>query len=826
MTEPRLNMEKLRGVFASAEHSSTSPMKGLYGGSGVSPPDMLEAALAYAKERIAVFPLARGTKIPVKGSHSFKDATTDPGKIREWWTKTPNANIGAAVGTASGIVAVDVDGEKGRATELKVIGSNYPTGAWTSRTGREDGGQHHFFKCPEGGVPSYKGDGLEVKSDKTLVVLPPSLHPSGRRYQWAEGSFPGKDALPELPEAYRAYAVSGASPRTGAQGIPLDLPQYDTGTCDPAILEEIKAGVSFEEAIGGDARLEATEENIRLVCSAINALPPETAREPWMRLVFACYEAIDNEAARARIKVACREWSAKAANYTDGGFDNVWGSAETSQRTDDQKAKGGTLFYHAKEAGWDEAAARDRIGKELATEGLKVVKAKVEAAEAAGVIEPGTAGLRDLATPFVATVEVGPLGDEVTLVSFEDIEEAPVAWLWRHWLMLAALNVLSGVAKVGKSTIAYSLAATISAGGLFPDGTRATPGNVLIWSGEDAAATVIKPRLRAAGADMSRIKFIANTLTRDKRGNLVKRAFNPSTDMAGLARAVGQFKPVLVIIDPIVSSIGKADSHKSGEVRIALQPVVDFAMETGCAVLGIHHFSKRASTEDPRNRMSGTHAFGDIGRVNLAAAKVVRDAERRAGVLTRISSNNGPDGGGFAYNLAQKEVKPGIEGQYIDWGDKLVGNAWDIISKAEEHEDNNQDRAVEAAKTFLLNVLSAGMVLSVEIRKQSQEADLKWHTMRRAKDALGVKPVKDKFDGRWYWKLPDDWADEGEEYTARESGTTDEGSSIKDGGFTDSDVDELGEKVARIVAERAAERAVKRKRGQHNDHRGFGAQTD
>ena len=85
----------------------------------LSPPNMLEAALAYAEEGIAVFPLARGTKIPLKRSHGFKDATTDPDQIREWWTKTPNANIGAAMGAASGIIGVDVDGPEGRATERR-----------------------------------------------------------------------------------------------------------------------------------------------------------------------------------------------------------------------------------------------------------------------------------------------------------------------------------------------------------------------------------------------------------------------------------------------------------------------------------------------------------------------------------------------------------------------------------------------------------------------------------------------------------------------------------------------------------------------------------
>ena len=68
---------------------------------------------------------------------------------------------------------------------------------------------------------------------------------------------------------------------------------------------------------------------------------------------------------------------------------------------------------------------------------------------------------------------------------------------------------------------------------------------------------------------------------------------------------------------------------------------------------------------------------------------------------------------------------------------------------------------MEAAKDFLRAVLSGGDVLCNEVKEQAQEASIKWATLRRAKDALGVRSTKGKFDGKWYWRLPSDEMIEG-----------------------------------------------------------------
>ena len=46
-------------------------------------------------------------------------------------------------------------------------------------------------------------------------------------------------------------------------------------------------------------------------------------------------------------------------------------------------------------------------------------------------------------------------------------------------------------------------------------------------------------------------------------------------------------------------------------------------------------------------------------------------------------------------------------------------------------------------------------MLSNEVKKQAEMASIKWATLRRAKDELGVRSTKGKFDGNWYWGLPE-----------------------------------------------------------------------
>ena len=151
-----------------------------------------EAALQYAKLGLAVFPIIEKDKKPLT-ANGFKDATTDPAKIEEWWAIHPNANVGIATGDMSGgLVAIDMDIDKekdkdGYHSFLKWCDDNFLIlpDSWLSITGR--GGYHLFFKSlfP---VPSKIGwlEDVDIRANGGYIVAPPSIHPNGTRYQWEQ----------------------------------------------------------------------------------------------------------------------------------------------------------------------------------------------------------------------------------------------------------------------------------------------------------------------------------------------------------------------------------------------------------------------------------------------------------------------------------------------------------------------------------------------------------------------------------------------------------------------------------------------------------------
>ncbi len=339
--------------------------------------------------------------------------------------------------------------------------------------------------------------------------------------------------------------------------------------------------------------------------------------------------------------------------------------------------------------------------------------------------------------------------DRVILTCGADLTPQPVRWLWQYWLAMGKLHILAGAPGQGKTTIALAMAATITIGGRWPDGSRCAAGNVLIWSGEDDPADTLVPRLMAAGADRARCFFIEGA-RRD--GEVVP--FDPARDLGQLLEAIEKIGGIsLLVIDPVVSAV-TGDSHKNTEVRRALQPLVDLAAKCDCAVLGITHFAKGGQGTDPAQRVVGSVAFTAVARVVMVAAKVKGDEEGQdTRILARSKSNIGPDDGGFQYHLEQSEPLPGIHASHIAWGKAVEGTARELLTDPDDGpQDEGAGSAKEAAEEFLLELLKDGATATKHIQEQAKEAGISWATVRRASDALGVK--KRPSNGSWYWQLP------------------------------------------------------------------------
>ena len=138
------------------------------------------AAAAYARLGWRILPLEPQGKRPIQGFGGYGEATNDPQKVERLWNRHPEANIGG-IPASVGCLVVDLDGAEASEPALRLGLLAEPT--LMVRTGRE-GGVHLYFQHP-GGQPignRVLAPGIDIRADSGYVVLPPSIHKSGRRY--------------------------------------------------------------------------------------------------------------------------------------------------------------------------------------------------------------------------------------------------------------------------------------------------------------------------------------------------------------------------------------------------------------------------------------------------------------------------------------------------------------------------------------------------------------------------------------------------------------------------------------------------------------------
>ena len=160
------------------------------------------------------------------------------------------------------------------------------------------------------------------------------------------------------------------------------------------------------------------------------------------------------------------------------------------------------------------------------------------------------------------------------LTSAAQIKPRPVFWLWKNRLALGTIGLLAGREGLGKSTLAYWLAARLTRGDLYGhyDGT---PKGVLVCATEDSWEHTIVPRLMAAGADLARVYRVDVLNHAD-----VHVGLSLPRDLAQTERAAREADAALLLLDPLMSRLGDLDTHRDSEVRQALEPLAALADRT------------------------------------------------------------------------------------------------------------------------------------------------------------------------------------------------------------------------------------------------------
>jgi hypothetical protein len=150
-----------------------------------APPRLLDAALYYASLGWPVFPLRPRDKRPAT-RNGFKDATTDADRIRAWWQRHPDANIGLPTGHAFDVI--DVDLPDGVPAFLSLLDTDTDV---HGRVSTSSGGVHLYVTPTGGGNLAGIVPGIDYRGAGGYVVAPPStLGPRGRAWTWTHHPSP------------------------------------------------------------------------------------------------------------------------------------------------------------------------------------------------------------------------------------------------------------------------------------------------------------------------------------------------------------------------------------------------------------------------------------------------------------------------------------------------------------------------------------------------------------------------------------------------------------------------------------------------------------
>lgn len=361
------------------------------------------------------------------------------------------------------------------------------------------------------------------------------------------------------------------------------------------------------------------------------------------------------------------------------------------------------------------------------------------------------AGINYPDTPQQTTATPEPPPRAVRLTPAADIHIRPVHWLWHQRLALGTLALLGGREGIGKSTLAYQIAADITQGKL-PGIHDGQPKSVIVAATEDSWEHTIVPRLIGAHADLRHVYRVDVTTPEGAETEVIL-----PRDLIELEKSVRDVDAALILLDPLMSRLdAKLDSHKDAEVRLALEPLVKLANATATSVLGLIHVNKSQST-DPLTLLMGSRAFAAVARAVLFVITDPDDETNR--MLGQPKNNLGrTDLPTLTFRIDSHFVADTDEGPVftgrINWLGETDRSIREILqSTGEAPEERN---AVKEAAAWLIDYLT-GMDGTAPYKLVVEQGRLAGHsvaTLKRARNTAHVIFETSGFPAISRWRLP------------------------------------------------------------------------
>jgi putative DNA primase/helicase len=320
------------------------------------------------------------------------------------------------------------------------------------------------------------------------------------------------------------------------------------------------------------------------------------------------------------------------------------------------------------------------------------------------------------------------------LVRLSKLPQQKMSWLWHRRIPIGTVTVIEGQQKSGKSLIGCSVAATVTRGGLFPCSNRAAQrGCVIIINPEDDPATVLSPRLAAAGSDLNRIAIPKEKWPTD---------ISPFIEwLEGEIKKVKRVRAV--ILDPITGVVS-INRNNADQVRAVLTALSGVAARHDIAVVVVVHLNKSAGTQ-ALMRASGSFEWTAASR---AGYLVVAEGRTGRHLLVPLPNNIGLNSKGLAFRVKNKKLEDGGRAPAVVWEDKPVTTSADDALARNRHSATTTE-AIEFLRQTVSQPISAKNIIRL-----GRDAGFSAKELRTARERLGMKPKRVGgigSKGKWMW---------------------------------------------------------------------------
>lgn len=281
-----------------------------------------------------------------------------------------------------------------------------------------------------------------------------------------------------------------------------------------------------------------------------------------------------------------------------------------------------------------------------------------------------------------------------------DVRPERVEWLIDGLIPRRHLTLLAGDSGIGKTTLALHLVAQASIGGYAPNGAKIAPARSLIITNEDDAASIIVPRLIAAGADMSKVAIIDDTNQFDISDPAQFEVFYQEFIQHKL-----EYEFIIIDAFSIIGSQAK-NSHNADQMRKIITQYRNMAKNTKVAILGVMHIRKlqsHAGYVPLKDYLSGSKTYTNMARSVLMCVQHVREPELCS--FGQVKGNLNKIEGHIPYNIEQIHIKvTDSEGKQVEVGTSAVNfHKWDASSTLEQiYEDLVKPPSKREAKNTVM----------------------------------------------------------------------------------------------------------------------------